>query len=96
MIFTDGKFFIFYALAFALYWLIPRNELRKAWLLLCSIVFYAAWDWRFVGLVFFVIANTYAVTLLVARAEGPARRYVLIAGITVSLGVLAFFKYFDS
>ncbi|MBV9220538.1 MAG: hypothetical protein JO366_21080, partial [Methylobacteriaceae bacterium] len=59
MIFTEGKFFVFFAVAFGVYWAIRSNLWRKLWLLACSIAFYAAWDWRFLGLVLLVIANTY-------------------------------------
>src|SRR4029453_7031498 len=64
--------------------------------LACSVFFYASWDWRFLGLIFFVIANTYAVTLLVAATADPLwRRRILVAGVTVSLSVLGVFKYYN-
>jgi len=96
MIFTDAKFFVFFAIAFGVYWAITSNCWRKLWLLACSVVFYAAWDWRFLGLVLLVIVNTYAATLLIAGTDEPVRRrHVLIIGIVISLGVLAFFKYYN-
>jgi len=69
MIFTDGLFFIFFTVAFTVYWLVGSNIWRKIWLLACSMVFYAAWDWRFLGLIFLVIINTYVVTLLIAATK---------------------------
>jgi alginate O-acetyltransferase complex protein AlgI len=96
MIFTDWKFFVFFAVAFTVYWSIKPNLPRKLWLLACSVFFYASWDWRFLGLIFFVIANTYAVTLLVAATADPLwRRRILVAGVTVSLSVLGVFKYYN-
>ncbi len=96
MIFTDWKFFIFFGCAFTVYWIIKSNMLRKFWLLACSVVFYASWDWRFLSLIFFVIANTYAVTLLVAAINDPKWRHgILVAGISISLGVLGIFKYYN-
>jgi alginate O-acetyltransferase complex protein AlgI len=96
MIFTDAKFFIFFAVVFSVYWAVSSNFWRKLWLLAASVVFYAAWDWRFLGLVLLVIVNTYATTLLVAATEEPQRRRRIVAiGIVVSLGVLAFFKYYN-
>ena len=47
MLFTDWKFFVFFAIAFGVYWSLTANLPRKLWLLACSMVFYAAWDWRF-------------------------------------------------
>jgi alginate O-acetyltransferase complex protein AlgI len=96
MIFTDWKFFVFFAIAFGVYWSIRNNFAQKLWLLACSMVFYGAWDWRFLGLVFIVIANTYAVTLLVARAQATRRRKtILTIGIVASLSVLGLFKYYN-
>lgn len=96
MIFTDWKFFVFFAIAFTVYWSLRDNLWRKVWLLLCSVVFYAAWDWRFLGLVAVVIINVYATTLLVYRADSDLlRRRILTVGITISLGVLGAFKYYN-
>jgi alginate O-acetyltransferase complex protein AlgI len=96
MIFTDWKFFVFFAVVFAVYWAIRSNLWQKLWLLACSAVFYASWDWRFLGLVLLVIVNTYAVTLLVDGAKAERRRKtILTLGIVVSLGVLGLFKYYN-
>jgi D-alanyl-lipoteichoic acid acyltransferase DltB (MBOAT superfamily) len=100
MIFTDWTFFVFFAAVSLVYWDIPSNSWRKIWLLAASCVFYAAWDWRFLGLVLLVIVNTYIVTLtltltLTRKADDRHRRAILTAGIVTSLGVLGFFKYFN-
>ena len=96
MIFTEAKFFVFFAVAFVVYWSIPSNKWRKIWLLAGSVFFYASWDWRFLGLVFFVIANTYATTLVLASLRDPLWRHrMLVSGITLSLSVLGFFKYYN-
>ena len=42
MIFTDWKFFVFFAIAFTVYWSIKPNLPRKLWLLACSVFFYAS------------------------------------------------------
>ena len=97
MIFTDWTFFVFFAVVFSVYWAVPSNGARKVWLLACSVVFYAMWDWRFVGLVLSVIANTYIVTLAIAhqRRRGRSGRLILTAGVSISLGVLGLFKYYN-
>src|ERR1700686_4549431 len=96
MIFTDWTFFVFFAIVSLGYWNIPSNDWRKIWLLAASCVFYAAWDWRFLGLVLFVILNTYAVTLQLMKEFGDRRRrLILTTGIAISLAVLGFFKYFN-
>jgi D-alanyl-lipoteichoic acid acyltransferase DltB (MBOAT superfamily) len=96
MIFTDWKFFVFFAVAFCVYWTLRDNLAQKLWLLACSVVFYMAWDWRFLGLVLIVIVNTYTVTLLVAATRPERRRKaILILGIVGSLSVLGLFKYYN-
>jgi alginate O-acetyltransferase complex protein AlgI len=96
MVFTDWIFYVFFAVAFTVYWSIQENKWRKIWLLACSVVFYSAWDWRFVGLVLVVVVNTYAVTRLVGEwAPDSRRKPILVAGIVVSLSVLGFFKYYN-
>ena len=51
MLFTEVRFLFFFALVFSVHWLLRRNGLRKAWLLLVSYAFYAAWDYRFLSLI---------------------------------------------
>ena len=36
---------------FAVHWFLRSNRTRKLWLLAASYFFYAAWDWRFLGLI---------------------------------------------
>jgi alginate O-acetyltransferase complex protein AlgI len=97
VLFTEWKFFPFFAFVFIVYWTLRPNLARKVWLLLASATFYAAWDWRFLGLVLAVIANTYTVTMLLERSERrpSLRRAILISGIVVGLGLLGFFKYYN-
>lgn len=96
MIFTEWKFLVFFTAAFTVYWNLRNNLWRKVWLLGCSITFYAAWDWRFLGIVLLVILNTYATTLLVHRNNRDAlRRGFLTAGIVINLGALGVFKYYN-
>ncbi|MEL6860664.1 MAG: MBOAT family O-acyltransferase, partial [Pseudomonadota bacterium] len=96
MIFTDSIFFVFLGAVFGAYWLLRAKESRLSLLLLASAVFYGWWDWRFLGLIGFVILVSWAVAKFAAsRAPGEKyRRYALIGGISVNLSVIAVFKYF--
>ena len=96
MIFTDAIFFAFLALVFGVYWTLREKESRLSLLLLASAVFYGWWDWRFLGLIGFVILVSWAVAKFAAqRAPGDRhRRYALIGGISANLAVIAVFKYF--
>lgn len=96
MIFTDWKFFVFFTVVFSVYWALRSSTWRKLWLLASSMVFYAAWDWRFLGLVILVIANAYIAPLLIAASpQREQKKLILTFGIVISLSVLAFFKYFN-
>jgi len=96
MIFTDAIFFVFLICVFGAYWLLKGKETRLGLLLGASTVFYGWWDWRFLGLIGFVILISWAVAKFAeAREPGDrARRIALIAGIGANLSVIAVFKYF--
>ncbi|MDG1826184.1 MAG: MBOAT family O-acyltransferase [Henriciella sp.] len=96
MIFTDAIFFIFLAVVFGVYWFLKSKEARLGVLLFASAIFYGWWDWRFLGLIGFVIVLSWAVALFAAkRPVGDAsRRWALIVGIGGNLSVIAIFKYF--
>jgi D-alanyl-lipoteichoic acid acyltransferase DltB (MBOAT superfamily) len=94
MVFNSLQFVGFFAVVYGLYRLLPHRA--QNWLLLgASYWFYAAWDWRFLGL---LIAST-VVDYLVARylsiaTDQALRRRVLWISIGFNLGVLGFFKYY--
>jgi D-alanyl-lipoteichoic acid acyltransferase DltB (MBOAT superfamily) len=96
MLFTEGRFLILFAAAFCLYWSLGSNEARKRWLLLCSFVFYGAWDWRFLGLMLVSIVMDWGVGLGLSAggAWERRRRALLIASVVGNLSILGFFKYY--
>ncbi|MGC1307722.1 MAG: MBOAT family O-acyltransferase [Phormidesmis sp.] len=95
MIFTEFRFFLFFALVFAIYWALRSNGWRKAWILACSYAFYGAWDWRFLSLIVGSTLVDYVVGLKLARHENnpQIKRNWLMLSLCVNLGALAFFKY---
>ncbi len=96
MIFTEPRFLGFFAVAFLVHWALPRPRLRKAWLLLCSYVFYAAWDFAFLGLILISTGVDYWVGIaLGATQERRRRERLLAASVVCNLSVLGAFKYFD-
>lgn len=65
-------------------------------LLIASYGFYAAWDWRFLGLILISTATDFTVGRYLGSTTDPAKRSrALIASIGVNLGLLAAFKYFS-
>ena len=56
-------------LVLAVAWTLRANGARKAWLLLASYTFYAAWDWRFLFLIVLSTAVDYCAGLESAGIE---------------------------
>ena len=53
MLFNSIEFVIFLPIVFAICWLLWKNhKWQNIFLLLASYVFYAWWDWHFLGLLF--------------------------------------------
>ena len=94
MLFTSIEFFLFLPITFALYWLL-RRQLRWQNLLVvaASYLFYGWWDWRFLLLIAFTSACSYASGLLIG--QGRWRKAALWGNIVLNLGILALFKYYD-
>ncbi|MEM9907118.1 MAG: MBOAT family O-acyltransferase [Cyanobacteria bacterium P01_D01_bin.44] len=96
MVFTEFRFLLFFAIVFAIYWLLPRNGWRKAFLLLASYTFYGVWDWRFLSLLLGTTLIDYFVSQQIAKTIIPeSKRNWLLVSLIANLGVLGFFKYFN-
>jgi alginate O-acetyltransferase complex protein AlgI len=96
MLFVELRFFLFFFVVLVLYWRLRDAWWRKLFLLIASYVFYAAWDWRFLGLIWWSTVMDYFVGRALARM-GPSRWRVrlLTCSIVVNLGFLFAFKYFN-
>jgi len=91
---TFGLFLILVVVGAAL--LDRRRTAHQAFLLVASYVFYAAWDWRFLGLILFSTVLDYLVGLGIQHASSQgARKGLLTASLVGNLGVLGLFKYHD-
>ena len=96
MLFVEGRFFLFFGLVFAVHWLLRRNSARKVWLLLASYGFYAAWDWRFLFLIWASTVVDFFAGRGIHRAQrSGVRRAWLGLSLAGNLGLLGFFKYYD-
>jgi alginate O-acetyltransferase complex protein AlgI len=99
MLFNSASFLCFLPVAFAAYWLWPGNFGRKLFLVAASCFFYAAWDWRFLGLLGLVIVTTFAASRLILdfrkRKKPIQSLLVLWTCVGLQLTVLGFFKYFN-
>src|SRR5688572_17651871 len=96
MIFTEGRFFVLFLVCFLVHWGLRNSTARKVWLLAVSCVFYGAWDWRFLALMFATLTMDYVIGAMLGRDPVPGgRRLWLALSIVGNLGVLGFFKYFE-
>src|SRR5437762_6056340 len=96
MLFVEFRFFWFFLAVFCVYWSLRENRSRKIWLLLCSYIFYAAWNWKFLFLLMASSTLDYIVGMMLARTENPrARRAWLVVSLCANLGTIAFFKYYN-
>jgi len=95
MLFNSLIFVGFITIVFITY---PRLSFRKQnlFLLFASYVFYGYWDWRFTPLLLLsTVIHFLAGKYIYLTADQKKRKWLLIASISSSLGILGFFKYFN-
>jgi alginate O-acetyltransferase complex protein AlgI len=98
MLFNSLDFGIFLPCIFIIYWFIFNKNLnfQNAIIVLASYFFYAWWDWRFLGLIIFSTIVDFQVGNLLNKEKNQLRRkFLLWTSVTVNLGFLGFFKYYN-
>lgn len=95
MVFNSLHFAAFFVVVYALYRALPHRA--QNWLLLAaSYYFYAAWDWRFLGLLVASTVIDFFCARFIAGRQAPAeRRAALVVSLSFNLAMLGFFKYFN-
>ena len=98
MLFNSPQFiFLFLPIAMLGFHLLGSYGRRPviAWLGLVSVVFYAVWNPPYIVLLVGSILANYLCARAIAKApeESTARRHLLVAGVTLNLLVLFYFKY---
>lgn len=95
MLFNSVEFALFFVAIVTLHFLIPFRW-RWALLLVGSYVFYMWWRWEYAFLIAAQTGLNFYCGRHIARSEDNSRRrFWLITGLTGSLGLLFFFKYYD-
>ncbi len=97
MLFNSLTFLLFLPIVFAAYWSL-KGSLRwqNILVVVASYVFYGWWDWRFLLLIAFTTACSYASGLLIAGSDSRRqKKFWMWLNIAINLGILAIFKYFD-
>lgn len=96
MIFTEFRFLLFFLVVAIIYWSLGNHRYRKIWLLVCSYLFYGAWDWRFLSLIVLSTVIDYGVGVMLSKPlpENQRKRWLRVS-LCSNLGLLGFFKYFN-
>jgi len=98
MQFNSLEFAVFLPIVFIIYWFVVRENLKAQNILLlaASYFFYGWWDWRFLLLLVLLSVTNYFIGSGLSRyREKKAGKVLLITGLVINIGALAFFKYFN-
>ena len=98
MLFNSFEFALFLPLVFCFYWFVTNRNLKtqNALIWIASYIFYGWWDWRFLSLIAFSSAVDYFIgNQLKKTSIQRKRKALLITSLTVNLGFLGFFKYYN-
>ncbi|MDQ3007075.1 MAG: hypothetical protein M3R47_17045, partial [Chloroflexota bacterium] len=90
MTITSINFFIFTALALAVYYLLPRHS-QNAWLLFVSYIFIVSWDWTFAAVLGLVTSINFLLALRL-RIKDQGQCGLLWFGIGLNVLTLVFFR----
>ncbi len=98
MLFNTPEYAVFLALVLLIYYRMGLRS-QNIFLLLASYVFYGAWDYRFLALLWISTLVDYAASHWIERSRerGDRRgmRAAMGLSLTANLGILGFFKYFN-
>lgn len=97
MVLTSFPFAAFFLFVLVVYWASEsRKTFRKSFLFCCGLFFYGSINIFYLPLLLFVGISNYLFALWMARTDTQRLRQVLLAAnITINIGQLAFFKYYD-
>jgi alginate O-acetyltransferase complex protein AlgI len=94
MSFNSLQYFAFFGVVLLIYYRLPKRG-QNLLMIVAGSVFYGAFDWRFLGLLYLSIAIDYLVGRGLGSTDDAGRRKRLLAvSLVGQLGILAFFKYF--
>jgi len=98
MSFDSIPFIILFLSFFILYWgvLGGKTKAQNILIIITGYIFYGWWDWRFLFLLAFSTTVDFCVGWYLGKISDDRKRKILfITGCCISLGVLAFFKYYN-
>jgi alginate O-acetyltransferase complex protein AlgI len=92
MLFTTFTFVRFLLIVLALFYVLPQRY-RRYLLLAASLLFYMAWNVKFVLLILGLITVDYFAALWISKRQGAERRMALLVSLAANIGMLGWFKY---
>jgi alginate O-acetyltransferase complex protein AlgI len=96
VLFNSWEFALFFLVVYVIYLLLPNFRRQNILLLVASYYFYAAWDWRFLFLIFSSTVLDFVGSIQIDASSNPRiRKMFLVASIVANLTLLGFFKYFN-
>jgi alginate O-acetyltransferase complex protein AlgI len=98
VLFNSIEFLFFLLIVLLIYWNVlgKNRKAQNTFLLVASYVFYGWWDWRFLSLIIVSSLGDYIIGLkLDGTDDQRKRRWLVASSLTINLGLLGFFKYFN-
>ena len=74
VIFTSSRYLVFLAGTLLLLGLVPGRDVKKRFLAMASCFFYAAWDWRYLGLLLAISVIDYCAAARIAHTHREPER----------------------
>ncbi len=94
MLFSSPRFLVFMAIVLALLSLPLGLRGKKNVLVIASSLFYAAWDWRYLGLLALISVIDYVCAEKIHATEANhTRKTWVVFSVVSNLAILAYFKY---
>ena len=96
MLFNSVEFLIFIIFVFLAHWFLfsSNAKTQNLFLLIASLVFYSAWDYRFLLLIISSTIIDFFLGIKISKSN-THKKLFLILSITTNLGLLFIFKYFN-
>ena len=92
MLFTTFPFLVFLLTVLVLFYALPQR-FRRYLLLAASLLFYMAWNAKFVVLILGLITVDFFAALWISMRSGAQRRVALLVSLAANVGMLGYFKY---
>lgn len=96
MVFNSLEFLIFFPIVLLLYFFVVPKKYNWVMLLAASYYFYLTWKWQLIYLIVFTTVVSFVSGIVISRAQKKStKKLFLVLTLTVCLGVLFFYKYFN-